>query len=828
MADYGDLAPQTSPYGQTFFAPSGLLAPPIDPSAPTGAPMPSSPADQGWQPPTGYADLWSQAAGVPLGSPTGAPAAGAIAPPLQSPAQPSAGVTPQTAAALATNSPSGPAAIPLQPSPAMGAALAKINGAPAAAATSTSLAGAVPPLPSLAQTSALAQDAIKDQSKANELQTQAQVDAANAEQAARVQGSAEQDRLVAQQQADQAERLRQRAIVDAHVQQLQKEADDYRIDPNKDFSGSAKVGSLIAMALSGIGNSIAGRGDQPNPVLQMIQQHIKDSVDRQMDQRAQLQKKADRGVTALDRFDQFSKDRDAQSLAMQGQALQRTARQVELAAGQYVAPQARANGMKTAADLKALSAQKFQEAGDKAFDQKIKQQEQDTARAHVGVAYAGLAETKRHALVEEKHSEDVLAYQKQKDADDNATKLLEHQLTGKGGAAAQQLAAEKDVRETGIHDPTTGAYLQTPEAKAYADKATAYATQAATTTDPKAKQALLDQAQQYKDASTQAIAKAADKEDRPKIEEKMAGAQQMVDAVGEMKRLINRDPSGSDRDAWQRIGTMWNQAKITYGKSEGGRLNDKEQELLDKVFGPDPGDLTTREFSKEKLLTALDTVQNDTTSQTSTYLKGKGIHWMPRTLAVDEKGLAPIDELQQEKTPLERAAGTERGAAGKIISGDLIPGPGGNTAEDNRKQRAENTGTPSGLSTTQQQVLDGMIARARKNGPTSDDYQQLVLAATDQSRPTLASGVLSTLRGDAPDIYADAVKQLPSEQQQLATTAGKLAAHVTAEHAPISALARGAIHGDQESIDEISRRAIAGDRDAQVAIAHIAALHRGQ
>lgn len=570
-----------TPYGQDVLLPDDYSQPADPATLPgavvPGAPMPSGPGDAGYQPPQSVMGaIAPDAPPGPLGAPAGAG-------PLQiGQSAPPSSPMPGPQAVLPPGVSPGPS--PPPPPPTVAGAIDKINGI---VPPKPAGAPAAPGLPSLAQTTAMGVDALRDQQAANTDATDAQAKAADAANEARKAGYAEADRLQQQQNAQQAERMKQRATIDAHLQQMQKDADDYKIDPNGGVGLGERAGSLVGAALSGIGLSMMGKGDAPNPVIQMIEQHIKDGVARQMDQRAQLQKRADRGVDQLDRFDHFSSDLNAQSAAMTAQALQRTARQVELASGQYASADIRANGKKAAADLNAKAAELYQQAGNVAFDRadkdaqrKIAQQNASTSASSVYLAdkraKEAAAETARHNQAEE-----GLAARGQ----DLTLQSKEDALAAKRDATRAK--SIDNARDYGIADAEGNPFYQ-PEGVAKLNDASQLETKAAATTDGKARAQLLQQAADLRDDAKANDTWTADKESAPKLRGQLAATQTTVEKIHKLRTMM--DENGiSDIRGNAAASALFNEVKAGLGKSVGARYNESTQDQLDKMIGGDPG-----------------------------------------------------------------------------------------------------------------------------------------------------------------------------------------------------------------------------------------------
>jgi hypothetical protein len=186
------------------------------------------------------------------------------------------------------------------------------------------------------------------------------------------------------------------------VDQIYKQADNYKVDQNKywhDAGIGDKVEWGIGIALSGLGNAFLGinnpgQGAAPNPVIQMLQTKAHQSVVAQMDQRDQLEKRGARAEHQLDKYDAFSKDKQAVIQARLGEIDHSLAQKVLATAAKFGTAEALANGQTQAALLEQSSAAHKISAAQHATQVQLQQQQ-------IRAASAASAETRRHNLVEE-------------------------------------------------------------------------------------------------------------------------------------------------------------------------------------------------------------------------------------------------------------------------------------------------------------------------------------------------------------------------------------------------------------------------------------------
>ncbi len=329
------------------------------------------------------------------------------------------------AAPFAASGPELPAAPPGTPAPPMPADLPQIGGpgaqlpsSPTPAAPSapepgrdfvSPASGAVAPAKatatqapakpmtveqSMAANQAKLGQATQEEKSAVEAQTQAKIgEASDALTAQQVYAEKEKDlqrqAAVQRDQAAQAQALAHKTVTDR-----MKALDDYKIDANKywnDMGTGGKIGMFVAMALSGIGNALAGKGDAPNPVIQMLQQKMHQSILLQQDKRDQMSKGIERAQGEEQNVALVQAKRAADISAAQADATKMLKIQVDLATAKAADPIARANGQKESAMLDRQLAIDTGNAIDKSAAYNIQKQQLGIAQQQVGIAGGHLA-----------------------------------------------------------------------------------------------------------------------------------------------------------------------------------------------------------------------------------------------------------------------------------------------------------------------------------------------------------------------------------------------------------------------------------------------------
>lgn len=223
---------------------------------------------------------------------------------------------------------------------------------------------------------------------ANAVDTQVQVEKANETQVLFDENKAELDRLKQQETAfnEQSAKtlVEKRSILDAR----RKQHEDYKVDQNKywrDLGIGNKIGWYIGIALSSIGDAMRG-ANGPNPVIQMLRDKATEAINMQLDEREQLEKKVGRAEKDVDQWNAFSKDRQAQFLALSAEAYRALGMAIQRTSAKFASREAQAKGMKEAAELFQEAAKKDDAAAIQAAEFDMKQQGLDIQRGHLAIA----------------------------------------------------------------------------------------------------------------------------------------------------------------------------------------------------------------------------------------------------------------------------------------------------------------------------------------------------------------------------------------------------------------------------------------------------------
>jgi hypothetical protein len=213
------------------------------------------------------------------------------------------------------------------------------------------------------------------------------------------------EKLKAQQEVDRINTERARVTAEREKMRQQKatqvdryvhDADNFKIDENKfwgDASTAKNIGRIIAMAMTGLGQALMGRGHEQNPVIAMFDQMARQSIQMQQDKRSQMEKRADRAQQGLGDFDRISDSTDARFNAQMARAYQRGIQMGDLAVAKYGDKRADANWKAQRAELEMKLAEHKDKAAGAAWDRDVQRQnlanqkrQTDISAGHLGLA----------------------------------------------------------------------------------------------------------------------------------------------------------------------------------------------------------------------------------------------------------------------------------------------------------------------------------------------------------------------------------------------------------------------------------------------------------
>lgn len=638
----------------------------------------------------------------------------------------------------------------------------------------------MPPQPQLAkptQQRAPAQPSIAQmQAQANAAQTQAEVDAqkANAdatavkaaEATAQVanydEAKAKRDALIADQQRAADDFAKTHMEKQMAVDAIYKQASDYKVDQDKywrEAGAGTHMGWYVALALSELGNAMQ-RKSGPNPVLQMLQDKMHQAVVAQVDQRDQLLKQGDRAEHQLDKYDAFSKDRQAIIQARMGELDHALAQNVMATAARFGTPTALANGQAEAAKLEQSAAEHKEQATIRAATIQHQRAEEGIAAGHLSLA------TKQFT------AEYGPQGFKQQDLDlrgaDEARK-----------AAADAAKASKDAKKTqaeeGVYNPLTGNALYNDTGKKMVADANRKEAQARYAS-PQDAQRLKAEALELRDNAKSEVATIHDVKTRSKVQDVVDYGQSVYEAAAEIRDFLKSDPDMTDRGAFGKLQSKWGSLIKDEIKSFGANASSREFDAVSHhILNFDPNSIWDRTFKKTPTIGQLEGLMEETKKLVNLKLHGAHVKdgWLPTSPLENE---AP----KFSGATVSESTGDNDARRPAILRGLKLPGgiedpyaQDARIAAESRVGPRSPTGRPGqpsqyGMDPNDEAIAIGLVEKAKGLGDS--DYSQIVsnLASTigksDQNgeiaRPSLSTGLLNLVRDRDPVMYKDVVSQL--------------------------------------------------------------------
>lgn len=211
-------------------------------------------------------------------------------------------------------------------------------------------------------------------------------------------------KIQAELQAEQDDSIKTHAQKQAEADAINKRADSYKIDQNQYWNNlgmGSHVGWYVAMAMSALGNALTGHGGAANPMVSMLQDKIKQNVVAHETERDRLRQQGARLDKLVDRFDQFSQNKQARILMKESEADKMLANQFRIAAAKNADAKDRSSALQQAAQLDQSSADKAQQAAQWAAGHEIQKRQAANAEANTRIAAGHLKETIRHDIVTE-------------------------------------------------------------------------------------------------------------------------------------------------------------------------------------------------------------------------------------------------------------------------------------------------------------------------------------------------------------------------------------------------------------------------------------------
>lgn len=423
-------------------------------------------------------------------------------------------------------------------------------------------------------------------------------------------------KIQAELQAEQDDFVKTHAQKQAEADAINKRADNYKIDQNQYWNSlgmGSHIGWYVAMAMSALGNALTGHGGAANPVVSMLQDKIHQNVVAQENERDRLQRQGARLDKEVDRFDQFSQNKQARILMKESEADKMLANQFRIAAAKNADAKDRASAMQQAAQLDQSAADKAQQAAQWAAGYDVQKRQLANAQANTAISAGHLKETVLHNIVTEGLTQEqrdiaLMAEQRKESADQ-----------------------KKAIHESAVYNPTTGAPLLNERGQKMLEQAKAFEAQAAS--DPQNAAQYQAQAKQLRDeANSTEVATIGDKEDRRKVVDGIKYAQDLVDTASKMKAFMANDPGITDRAGWAKLKTELGATIADYAKSLGANASSREFDAISKhVLDFDPNSIISRGARKTPMLAEIDGLIEATRRGVNTSLKSRGITagWQP-------------------------------------------------------------------------------------------------------------------------------------------------------------------------------------------------------
>lgn len=546
-----------------------------------------------------------------------------------------------------------------------------------------------------------------------------------------------------------------RAALQAKTEEYQRNAKavaDTKIDRSVDHP----VLAAISSALLGIGQAMAG---QPIDAMGAVYKAIDRKVAAQMQD---LDKR--RGDLALQRDAlgmqrEAGRDRLAEMDTLRLGYIEQAKRQIETIKQQTTSDVVRANSDLALANLD----QKSAETLGSAVSREQQRRDAETARKQQMLMHQqSLGVQIRGQNLQQKQFEDQLAFQKQKEIDEIATKIA----TAKGLAKD---VVEKKIAEQGVVDPATGSLILTPDGQkkfADADKAEA---QARGAKDPEQARKLNEYAATLRDsAKINDVAFAVNKEGAGEAMKVLKNTQNLTNDIDTAKQMLQKGPDAWNREEWAQLKVGLQNVKINFASTIGERLSVRALEALDDVLSVDTDSLYSRTVDKGKALAALKTLNDELVQKGNVALRGAGIKttWNPATAREAE-------QLGGEKTAQEVAAGaTPGGFRGDVEKrlGELGARTNMDTAleEANARRSAPSKAYPEGrtsdygLAPDTDEKIRGLISKSATVGHAAyGDIVNKLKAPLEGDRPSLAVGTAKLIRDTDPRLFADVMAALP-------------------------------------------------------------------
>lgn len=332
-------------------------------------------------------------------------------PPVDAPPTLPPGADPSMMGGYGVNNEALPPTAPPAPPPAEYTPPAAPATKPAKAAKQGAPPAATPPPDKFAQADNMVTGALNEQEQAGGEVADVQAQQADAKYQAQQGAYDDAQKIEAERQRVAAEREKMRTQKQEQVDRYVHDEDNFKIDEHKfwgDASTAKNIGRVIAMAMTGLGMALSGRGHEQNPVIAMFDQAARNSIQMQMDKRDQLAKRSARAEKGLDAFDRITDAKDARFNADMARAYERGIRQGDLAASKYGGDLAKKNWKVQRSELEVKKGEYLGKAAEGAFGRDVQKQQLDNMRKQTAISGGQLALANRQfAWTKEKAEADM-------------------------------------------------------------------------------------------------------------------------------------------------------------------------------------------------------------------------------------------------------------------------------------------------------------------------------------------------------------------------------------------------------------------------------------
>lgn len=667
----------------------------------------------------------------------------------------------------------------------------------------------------------------------------------------------ELDKMFAKRAADAEADMRATEAKTAEYTKLREKIANTKIDRTADHP----VLGAIGMILAGLGTAM--KKESVNPAIELFWKSIDRKVAGQM---ADLEQKGkvlgfQREEIAL--LKESASNRLAMNNLMVAGEAEKAARHIEEMTARTSSATLKANGLKVAAEIRGRAADLTMVAvqAQMGHDQREKFQKQE-----MGYKYSSLAENKRQ------HNDEMQFKREQLWAD--TTKALAAERAKGGIEAEKAFQAQKDkVEGRGIKNITTNEYLLTNKGRAMMDEA-AKLDEAAKAIEAKGVFDANDSARMTMMREKAEILRGQanvmhavvhrDPTQAGRLGSQYTATQKITDLSANIAALYKEHgrayfSTGPGQAAIQSMATDLTMAlKTAWGL---GVLSKQDVQLVEAATGGakitdgwDVGNAahmlglnlgTDPEAFKKRIETiaasARESVYDEIKAQTTYDGKDREELFRIKKEPGQSEVLDAVKTIEQEKTPGE-AADEVRNESTATTVANRVRNNVFSTGKDERANAAENSGSWKhlGLSEAQGKAVDKLITKHRSGDKTA--AEQLAIQAGSK-REQVALGTLRAVREADPELYIKLRKNAsPAVEKSLQTEeeagrakakmqptikgvtdiggniASNLAKQEVLAKVPVVDLAKQAVIGREDSFEELSRRAGAGDQEARGAL----------